>query len=131
MSNSIHGKWGYTHDEQTYHGCYDTPEEAAEEGALGDDDSEYETVTVGQYRSPEVLGYVDAELVLEHIRCQDDYCLDCADDALECTKEQKSELTTALQETVRLWLDKHNLWPKFGLVDEPLKITLKNSKDAQ
>ena len=127
MANSMHGKWGYTHDEEMYHGCYDTPEEAAEEGALGDGDCDYETVTVGQYRAPEVLAYVDADHVLEHITCQDDYCHDFADGALDCTKEKKAELTEALQETVRLWLDRHDLWPRFGLVDEIRKITVKES----
>lgn len=120
MANDMAGKWGYTRDGEMYSGCYDTAEEAAEEGAL----EEGQTVKVGQYRDPEVLAFVDADSVIERIICQDEYCGDWAEDALACTDEQMAELTEAFREAMRTWLDKHDLWPSFGIVDETREITV-------
>ena len=120
MANSLAGKWGYTHNGEFFNGSFDTPEDAAQEGAL----EEGETVTVGRFRAPEVLAFVDAESVIERILCQDEYSGDWAENAIPYTNEQGDELTAMLQDAVRKWLDKHDLWPKFGIVEEERKITV-------
>ena len=118
--NTMEGKWGYTHNGENYYGTFDTPEDAAAEA----DAEEGATVEVGRFRAPEVLAFVDAESVIERILCQDEYSGDWADNAIPYTNEQCDELTTMLQDAVRNWLDKHDLWPKFGLVEETRKITV-------
>jgi len=120
--NPIAGKWGYTHDGERYHGHYGTAEEAAEAGAL----EQNECLTVGQYRAPEVLGYIDGQDLIEQILNSEDYSLDCADGSFDCTREQEAELTEAIREAFAKWLDRHDLWPKFGLVEETREIVIKS-----
>lgn len=117
----ITGKWGWTRDEESYYGFFNTPEEAAADGLP----KEGGTITVGQYRDPTAPeDYVDAELIIEHVTCQDEYCIECAEDALQCTKEQEDELTASLRTTFAAWLDKHKLRPSFGIIEKTQEVTL-------
>jgi len=110
---SIHGKWGWTQDEQSYHGAFDTPEAAA-----ADIGEEGESVMVGQYRDPIapelcVKGDDLFELTVAH----EDYSGEWAEDAFSCTQEQEDEFTDAVRQVYGEWLDKHNLRPGFGIVE--------------
>lgn len=118
---SITGKWGWTRDEESYHGFFDSPEEAAADG-LG---AKAGIITVGQYREPTAPeDYIDADLIIEHVTCQDEYCIECAEEALHCSKEQEDELTAALRATFAQWLDKHKLRPTFGIVEKTQEVAL-------
>ena len=116
MKNDMVGKWGHTTDEETYHGWFDTWQESAREaGKPG------ETVRVGQYRVPVTSGYIDADLVIEHITVQDDYG-DWAVDSFSTTDANLEELTEALRETFDQWVEKHGLQPQFGVVDSSQEV---------
>lgn len=107
---SIEGRWGYTHDEETYHGSYATPEEAARESGRV-------VATVGQYEAPTPPeAYIDASLLVDHVLCQDDYCGDWADGCLDASPAEMAELTDAVRSAFRAWIDKNGLEPQFGTV---------------
>lgn len=109
---SVAGKWGYSYDGgELFQGAYDSPQEAAEASGRG-------LVVVGQYRDPvQPEEFVEASDIIDHVLCQDEYCGDWADGVLDCSPEQKDELTAALRTTVGTWLDRHGLRPEFGMVD--------------
>jgi len=63
--NPMSGKWGYSNDEEMYHGCFDTAEEAMAEAT----DLGYRVI--GEYREPDAPEYyVEADMILEHIIIQ-------------------------------------------------------------
>lgn len=109
-------KYGYSYsvDEERYFGGFATPEQAAAEAF--DEYPDRTAVWVGENYQPHPEGYIDADLVIEHITCQDEYCIDAADGWPDATKEQYEELTAALRKVVGDWLDKHKLRERFFLV---------------
>lgn len=112
--NKFQNKWGWTRDEECYHGAFDTPEEAAADG-LGKKGGR---ITVGKYRAPTPPEqFIDADLIIEHATCQDEYSGPWAEDCIECSPAQAKELTEALQKTFGDWLDKHDLRPTFGIIE--------------
>ncbi len=112
MTNHV-GKWSYSTDEETYHGNFDSREEAIAEM------SGYEKFWTGQIVDPtDPEDYLDADLLLEHIQCQDDYSLDVAEDCLYCTKEDREDLTQAIRETFRQWMIRRGVTLGFWLIDQ-------------
>jgi hypothetical protein len=113
MMEAMTGKWGCSGDEEIYHGCFDTEEQAmAEARELG-----YRVI--GQYREPvppETLLNWDA--ILEITWGDDDYSGEWAEDWPHATEEQETELVDSLRKVFAEWLDKHNLRPTWGMVDE-------------
>lgn len=115
---TIEGKWGYSTNEEWFEVAGDTREEALAEGHAN---ARY-PFWVGKFRKPICEEVVDADLVLEHIGCQDDYCGDWGDDVFNCSTAQSNELTAALQKVIGEWLDRHGLRPEFGLISSPERI---------
>lgn len=105
-------------DGEWYHGSSATVEEAFEEAV---DSGAEGSVWIGITYEPAAEAYVDAELVLEHIACQDEYAHEAADDWPNATQEQLDELTAELQKTVGEWLDRHKLRERFFLVRDAKK----------
>ena len=115
MSESISGKWGYTRDEEFYTGAYDTPQDAIKASGA----EEGETVIIGQYRAPvPPEEFIHAEDMIEHVLVQDEYSGEWADGCISYSEDQERELTEALRKVFATWLDRHDLRPKFGIVDE-------------
>jgi len=110
----IEGTWGYSHDEEMYSGFFATREEAIAEGGIGREGS---TIWVGQFRAPDCESYLDYSLLIDHVVSQDDYSGDWAEDCISPTKEQAAELTAELRVMFARWLDKHNLRPGFGIIE--------------
>lgn len=111
---SAEGRWGHSRDGELYTGFFDTREEALAEARAND--SEF----IGQYRdpiSPEAC--IEADLLTEHVLCQDDYCGEWAEGVLDFTKEQEAELTAAIRRVFGEWIDRHGLRPGFGIVEKP------------
>lgn len=126
MKNDMVGKWGHTTNEETYHGWFGTWQEAAREaGKPG------ETVKVGQYRSPYASGYIDADLVIEHITEQDDYAGDWADGSFDTSGANLEELTEALRETFDRWVETHGLQPQFGIVDASQEVIVPTAGELE
>ena len=125
---SMKGKWGYSTNEEWYTGSFDTREDAIAEGR------EYGSSRfwVGQFVDPPTPeSYIDAEDIIEKVLCQDEYCLECADGCLSCTREQQDELTTAIRKTFGEWLDKHDLRPTFGLVENAEEINTDEAEEGK
>lgn len=119
MSASWAGKWGYdSGSEGNYRGDCPTPQEAAELAIEQECFEEGEIIEVGQYRDPALPeSYVDAEIVLEHVACQDDYQHDCAEGWPNVKKPAIEELNAAITEVFAKWLDKHEARPWWCCVD--------------
>lgn len=108
------GKWGYSHDGETFSGDFDFPEDAEAVGR----DQRGRRFCIGQYSAidpPE--SYLDASLLIEHVLCQDQFNMECSLDSIEATDQQTEELTAAVQKLFGQWLDRHGLRPTFLLVD--------------
>lgn len=128
---SIFGKWGFSKNcEGGFLGACDSWWEAALEGFA--DYPHLEEIHVGEYVEPGAPeSYIDGDWVIEHVCCQDDYCHDWADGWPGSTKEQEDELTDMLRRAFGDWLDKHELRPKFGLVEDIRKVTKTEARDAR
>lgn len=123
---SIEGKWGYSRDEETYTGAFDTRQEAIDEGLEYSENGVY----VGQYQAPSSPEeYIDAEDLFEKVCCQDEYCGDWAEGTLDCTREQQDELTEAIRRVFGEWIDRHGLRPTFGLVYDSQFVTPKEASE--
>ena len=105
------GKWGYSNDDESYHGAFATREEAISEGCA--------PRFVGQYGDPAPPeSLIDGELLVNHVLEQDDYCGESAEDTFDCDPEIMDELTQAVRRVFAEWIDRHNLRPKFVIVVE-------------
>jgi hypothetical protein len=116
---SLEGKWGYSTDEESYTGAYDSREEAIEEAK----DTDETHFWVGRYSAPpSPESCIDAEDLIDKVLCQDEYCGDWAEGCLDCSKEQLVELTDSIRKVFGEWLYQHDLRPAFGLIIEPEEI---------
>jgi len=104
----IAGTWGTSYDDE----CYSGRAASRDEAIAADPTARF----VGQYEAPLLESYLSAELLIEHVLCQDDYCGDWADGSLDATEEQCAELTEAVQRLFREWAERHDLVPQFGIV---------------
>ncbi len=113
-------KWAYSYNEQDYHGTFDSPEEATSEALDG-----YEEAWIGRCVYPESPeDYVDADLVLEHICCQDEFSTEYAEDWPDATSDQRDELTGSLRTVIRDWIKKHDLKPLFFTVEDVRRVSV-------
>lgn len=106
-------KYAYSCDGERYHGCFDSIEDAFDEANCQDGESVWIGMIVRPH-APEA--FVDADLVLDHISCQDEYSHECAEDWCMCSDAEKEELTEYLQAVVAGWIRRHKLEPTFFLV---------------
>lgn len=119
------GKFSVSHREDGgYFGEFDTREEAvfeefsSEQDELSDEEWKQLGCWVGEITPPRCpSSYIDANYVLEHIACQDEYCVDWAENWPNSSKEQEDELTAEFQRVFLTWMEKHNLKPKFFNVE--------------
>lgn len=117
-------KYSYSHDDEHFHGEYDTPEEAF---AMSNEDSAY----VGENVAPtQPEDFWRAYDWLEHVSCQDEYSMDAAEGWDDSTKEQLSELETEVRKVMAAWLDRHGLRPKFWIVENVKRYPLETNETA-
>lgn len=95
------GKWYYSSDEEMYYGHFDTKEEAIAE-LLDIHESGY----VGQFVNANIEEYLDAEIMLENIQCQDQFGHESYEDMFHCTKSEFEELEQSLRTAFRQWVDR-------------------------
>lgn len=109
----VAGKWGVSRDEMSYHGAYDTEAEAEAEAEEGD--------YIGQYRAPsKPEAFITTDLIddlIESISEHEDYGGEWAENWYDGNREQQEELAAAFRNVFAAWLDRHDLRPKFGIVD--------------
>lgn len=119
------GTYAWSFDGEWYEGSFASIREAFDAAAP---QSSERPVWVGEMHAPAAEEYVDADLVLDHITCQDEYSLEAADDWPGATKEQRQELTEALQKTVGEWLDRHKLRENFFLVRDAKEYVMEDGE---
>lgn len=117
------GKWTVSTDEENWPALdgWETREQAIAEGPeeLGVEPGE--CFFVGQMRAPSI-SVPDADDFIDHILCQDDFCLECAEGSFDCTKEQRKELTNLLEKTFFEWMDRHGLRPRHFMIENSEKL---------
>lgn len=118
MSEDLTGKWSLSLDEQHYQGEFATADEAIAEGRQFDHE-QFWVARIRQPATPESLfdewtieSWIERD-VLEH----DDYTCDEAEDAVDATEEQLTELVAEIRPLIAAWLDRHNLRPRHFCID--------------
>jgi len=67
---------------------------------------------------------LDAELLLDHILCQDEYCNEWAEDTWShITPEARQDLTTELRALFNRWMDKWKERPTFYSIKNSKQVT--------
>lgn len=124
----VTGKWSYSTDEETYHGLFDTKEIAAAElMAATNGEGGY----VGQCRKPTPpWEIIDAARILEDVNELEDYGVEVAEGWDRSSREQMDELTALLQATAREWFERHDLMPRFWIVDAAERVELEEQGDG-
>lgn len=116
--------WAYARFEEGPYSAANSREEAiAELGGHGG--------WIGQDRPPtQPEAFWRANDWLDHVSCQDDYSLECAEGWDCSTKEQRRELEEQVRSVMAAWLDRHGLRPRFFLVEsaEPVDDLTNNTK---
>lgn len=125
--------WCWSADREIYQGDSSSWWEAAleyfEEHDITDSEA---TVSVGkQFLPPAAEQYVDADLILEHVGCQDKYNHDAGENWPNASKEQLEELTDRLRETFGSWLDFHNLRSGFWLIGADHEVSYADALAAE
>ena len=123
-TNDVEGKWAYSHNGENYSGTYDTREEAIAEGGAGYEGS---SIWVGKCGRPPCEEHLHADMLIEHILCQDEWCNDWAEEAFVLPRESDeamTELTTSLRRMFAEWLDKYKLRPSFFVIYEAEEVAI-------
>jgi hypothetical protein len=112
------GKWSLSTDEETYHGMFDSEEEAIAEGKATETGSFY----VGKCIRP-----IQPEMLFDSIAVEDwierriyeheDYSGDWADGDFAPNPDQMRELAEQIRPVIAEWLDRQKLRPTFFIID--------------
>jgi hypothetical protein len=111
-------KFSYSFNQENYHGDFETREEAiaeAEAEAVHGGATRFWTGEQVKPWQPEDIW--EAYDWLEDVSCQDEYSIDAAEGWDESTKEQREELEAEVRKVMAAWLDRHDLRPKFWLIE--------------
>lgn len=117
-------KYGYSYDEENYHGRFATIDEAL--GAAADDDAS--VCYVCECVRPPAEELIDAELVIREITSADEYSLEAAENWPRATPETRQELTDALRRVIGEWLDKHRLRDAFYLAENVRRYEFRDGR---
>lgn len=123
-------QWAYSRNEDgTYFGDFPDWRSAALDALHGYEDIR-PGIWVGRCEPPvDPEHFIDANLILDHICCQDEYCGDWSDGWPGESQEQHDELTDAIRSVLAEWFDRHKLRPKFFTVPAPFFVTLSEAQD--
>ena len=119
-------KYCWSWDEEAYYDSgYASVEDCIAEALAATSDpeeNEGNTLYVGKQKSPrqpeDYFSDCDIERFLEKVSEQDEYGGEWTEDWDRSTREQRAELAREIQPLIAAWLDRHNLRPKFFIVDE-------------
>lgn len=109
-------RWG-----EHYEGDFDSEEEAAKEAAAVFGDGSFYVGCKRKPRQPET--FINADGMLDRLGEGDE---DWSSDWCEWdypTREQIAELQTQFEATMASWLDRHNLRPRWFMVDHVVSYT--------
>lgn len=104
-------QYGYSFDEEHYHGKFDSRDKAIAEARDSVDFNG--TVFTGELVTPSPEDFITGDVVIEHIACQDEFSGDWAEGWAEDATLYEKELTEMLQKTVAEWVGKYNIRPTF------------------
>lgn len=103
--------FSYSFNEEDFHGDFNTREEAAKEAFA--EDPEINVCWTGENVTPIPENFINAQVLIENIQCQDEFSGEWAENWPDETKEQLEELEKEIQKVFAAWLDKHSLRPAF------------------
>lgn len=118
-------RYGYSYDEENYHGRFATIAEAL--GAAADDD-DVRACYVCECARPPGEELIDADLVIDAITSAEEYSLEAAENWPRVTPETKQELTDALRRVIGEWLDKHRLRDAFYLAENVRRYEFRDGR---
>lgn len=119
--------YSYSVDEEHYTGRFSSREEAIEEARA----DRFDPFWTARNREPEMnLGYLfSADRIIKKIvEGEEDFYLECAEGWPDCTPEQESELTAALENAFNGWMDRHRLRPDFWIAEDVQEHKLEGDK---
>lgn len=114
--SGLSGKWGYSLNQESYYGNFDTKEEAIAECEAGEDpDRDY---WVAQFKDVKIQ--VCADHVIEQVsEAVYEEAGEFAEDwPGKITPEAKKDLEEVLTAVYQIWLAKNALIPNFAVVEE-------------
>jgi hypothetical protein len=118
--------FSYSFDEEHFHGQFETREDAIAE-AVSESAELGKWFQVGRCVPPtQPENWWSPSDWLEHVSCQDSYGGDYAEDWDESTAEQREELQREVRAVMAAWLDRHELRPRFYLVDQIQDYVVEN-----
>jgi len=110
--------YSYSFNEESYTGQFDTREGAIKE-AMATIDEGRTAFWTGSNREPEFdLRALDGDLIIEGLQdSEDDLMIEQADGWPNATSAQVDDLTATLRAAFNQWVSRHELEPKFWLVE--------------
>lgn len=122
-------RWAYSKNGEVYFGDFADWREAALEGLQA---HAKESIWVGRCEPPpDPENYIDADFLIEHIGCQDDYNHEWAEDWPNATQDQMDELTDSVRAVIAEWIDRHKLAPKFFTIPDGVQVTEAEAMDPE
>lgn len=124
---SIAGKWGYSHDNESYSNGYATRDEAIAAAELEEPGEPY---WIGQYRDPSPPEEcVDAERMLETLFELDDYSCEWCQDILFPRPADLQTLNEALRSVFVEWWQRVNGNQEWGIIVDGTLTRQGNHRD--
>jgi hypothetical protein len=112
-------EYAYSTNDEDFTGGFASPETALQEGFHENQDDPDTSITVGKCVPPPCAELLYADLLLEHIVCQEEYQGEYAEGVFDGIPDDvKQELTDNLRLLFESWLTKHDLRPKFFVIEE-------------
>lgn len=122
-------QYGFSLDEERYHGFHDSREEAVI--AAFEYDPDAKECFTGEIEVPIPENCLSADTLIEDIQCQDEFSGEWAQDWPNNTEDQLKELEENLQKVFGEWLDKHDLRPKFYNISRGSVVSHQRPEDLK
>lgn len=120
--------YGYSVDQEIYHGSFTTVEEACQEawdsGGVEVGGHVWVGVQVAPTQPETYFNILSVDQWLENVSEQNEYAGQHAEGWDSSTCDQQRELAAEVQQVMAAWLDRHNLRPKFWGVGSVQKFVL-------
>jgi hypothetical protein len=111
------GKWSLSTDEETYHGMFDSEEEAIAEGRATETGSFHVGKCTRPIQPEMLFDDMAAGDFIERVWDHEDYLGDWAEGQVSPTVEQVRELAEQIRPVIAAWLDRQKLRPTFFIID--------------
>jgi hypothetical protein len=111
------GKWSLSTDEETFHGMFDSEEEAIAEGKATETGSFYVGKCIRPIQPEMLFDDMAVGDFIERVWDHEDYLGDWAEGQVSPNVEQVRELAEQIRPVIAAWLDRQKLRPTFFIID--------------